>query len=172
MGREREVEPQVVERGGGGAGGQAVGRLGDRFALGRSSGALVAVAAAYALARLREVGEVQLHAAGADDVEGALVEDRGRERGDLGLGAGLSGARAGGRGAQPHDGAAQRLPALERDGLLEQAGEQLRVPIEAGRGERSGRFDVGDRHRRPSSSASRQRRPYGGFSKPCRTSCR
>ena len=113
------------------SGREAVGRLGDRLALRRASGALVPVAAAHALARLREVGEVQLHRARADHVERVAVEDRGGERGDLGLGAGVAGARAGGGGAEAHDGVAQRLAALDRDRLLEQAGEQLRVALEA-----------------------------------------
>jgi hypothetical protein len=133
VGGEREVEPQVVERsrgGLGGAGGEPLGRLGQRLALRRPLGALVAAPAANALARLREVGEVELHRAGADDVERVAGEDLLHEGGRLLLGPGLARPHARGRLAQPHHRAAQAVAALAGDRLLEQLGEQPGVAIE------------------------------------------
>ena len=139
---EGELQPQVVERAGGGlggAGGELGGGLGERLPLRRPARALVAPAAADALARLGEVGQVELHRACADDVERAAREDLLDQRG--GLGVVLAGARPSRGTAQAHDGGTQALAALAGDRLLEQLGEQLRVPIEGG----GGRGSVGDR---------------------------
>ena len=130
VGGQREVEPQVVERAGGGlrgAAGEPVGGLGERLALRRALGALVGAAAPHALARLGQVRQVQLHRAGADDVERVAGEDLLDQRGGLALVLAGAGGRCG--VPQTDDRAAQRLAALACDGLLEQLGQEPLVTV-------------------------------------------
>ena len=108
-----------------------VRRLGQRLALRRALGALVAAPPAHALAGLGEVGEVELHRARADDVERSPARISSTTPA-VSASAPGSPARRGGRVAQRTTAVRTRLAALARDRLLEQPGQQPRVAIEPG----------------------------------------
>ena len=154
---EREVEPQVVQRARRRlrrARGQALGRLGQRLALRRPLGALVAAPPPHPLARLGQVGQVQLHRARADHVERVAAEDLLDQRGGVLVRPGLARPHPRRRLAQPHHRLPQALTALPGDRLLEQPGEDPRVTVQRGPG-----GSIGDRHARSLATTAPRRRP-------------